>query len=442
MAKTKLHYNKTYSLIPAIVLSLAGIHATVAQNLDLSDTGQLLDGIAAIVNDGVVLKSELALQAALIQQRLMAENTQLPPPDVLAGQVLERLVIMRLQLQRADRLGVEITDEGLNMALADVARRNNVSLTQLPELLAEDGVDYTGYRSEMREQLVIEQLRQRDVMSRIVVTPRELEDYLDRQEGKAHINQDFRLSHILVSVSATATPEEVDEGLAQALEIYERLQAGGDFAELAVSYSDGQSALEGGTIGWRRGDQLPTLFADIVPGMQAGQFSEPVRSASGYHLIKLDEVRGGEIIIEDQTHLRHILIVPNEVLDDESARQRLIMIREQIIEGDDFEAIATVVSEDPGSAANGGDLGWNGPDSFVPEFQAVVKSLEIGELSEPFRSPFGWHIAEVLGRRQHDTTEDVQRQQALMALRMSKLEEETELWVRRLRDEAFVEYML
>ncbi|MEE8236119.1 MAG: peptidylprolyl isomerase [Gammaproteobacteria bacterium] len=442
MAKTKLHYNKTYSLIPAIVLSLAGIHATVAQNLDLSDTGQLLDGIAAIVNDGVVLKSELALQAALIQQRLMAENTQLPPPDVLAGQVLERLVIMRLQLQRADRLGVEITDEGLNMALADVARRNNVSLTQLPELLAEDGVDYTGYRSEMREQLVIEQLRQRDVMSRIVVTPRELEDYLDRQEGKAHINQDFRLSHILVSVSATATPEEVDEGLAQALEIYERLQAGGDFAELAVSYSDGQSALEGGTIGWRSGDQLPTLFADIVPGMQAGQFSEPVRSASGYHLIKLDEVRGGEIIIEDQTHLRHILIVPNEVLDDESARQRLIMIREQIIEGDDFEAIATVVSEDPGSAANGGDLGWNGPDSFVPEFQAVVKSLEIGELSEPFRSPFGWHIAEVLGRRQHDTTEDVQRQQALMALRMSKLEEETELWVRRLRDEAFVEYML
>lgn len=442
MAKTKLHYNKTYSLIPAIVLSLAGIHATVAQNLDLSDTGQLLDGIAAIVNDGVVLKSELALQAALIQQRLMAENTQLPPPDVLAGQVLERLVIMRLQLQRADRLGVEITDEGLNMALADVARRNNVSLTQLPELLAEDGVDYTGYRSEMREQLVIEQLRQRDVMSRIVVTPRELEDYLDRQEGKAHINQDFRLSHILVSVSATATPEEVDEGLAQALEIYERLQAGGDFAELAVSYSDGQSALEGGTIGWRSGDQLPTLFADIVPGMQAGQFSEPVRSASGYHLIKLDEVRGGEIIIEDQTHLRHVLIVPNEVLDDESARQRLIMIREQIIEGDDFEAIATVVSEDPGSAANGGDLGWNGPDSFVPEFQAVVKSLEIGELSEPFRSPFGWHIAEVLGRRQHDTTEDVQRQQALMALRMSKLEEETELWVRRLRDEAFVEYML
>lgn len=442
MAKTKLHYNKTYSLIPAIVLSLAGIHATVAQNLDLSDTGQLLDGIAAIVNDGVVLKSELALQAALIQQRLMAENTQLPPPDVLAGQVLERLVIMRLQLQRADRLGVEITDEGLNMALADVARRNNVSLTQLPELLAEDGVDYTGYRREMREQLVIEQLRQRDVMSRIVVTPRELEDYLDRQEGKAHINQDFRLSHILVSVSATATPEEVDEGLAQALEIYERLQAGGDFAELAVSYSDGQSALEGGTIGWRSGDQLPTLFADIVPGMQAGQFSEPVRSASGYHLIKLDEVRGGEIIIEDQTHLRHILIVPNEVLDDESARQRLIMIREQIIEGDDFEAIATVVSEDPGSAANGGDLGWNGPDSFVPEFQAVVTSLEIGELSEPFRSPFGWHIAEVLGRRQHDTTEDVQRQQALMALRMSKLEEETELWVRRLRDEAFVEYML
>jgi peptidyl-prolyl cis-trans isomerase SurA len=442
MVKNKLHHNKPKSLIPALVLSLAGIHAAVAQNLDLSDTGQLLDGIAAIVNDGVVLKSELALQAAMIQRRLMEENTQLPPPDVLAGQVLERLVIMQLQLQRAERLGVEVTDEALNMALSDVARRNNVSLTQLPEILAQDGVDYAGYRSEMREQLVIEQLRQRDVMSRIVVTPRELEDYLERQEGKAHINQEFKLSHILVSVSATATPEEVDQGQTQALEIFERLQADGDFAELAVSYSDGQSALEGGAIGWRRGDQLPTLFADIIPGMQPGQFSEPIRSASGYHFIKLDEIRGGEIIIEDQTHLRHILIVPNEILDDENARQRLIMIREQIAEGDDFEAIATVVSEDPGSAANGGDLGWNGPDTFVPEFQAVVGSLEIGELSEPFRSPFGWHIVEVLGRRQHDTTEDVQRQQALMALRMNKLEEETELWVRRLRDEAFVEYML
>ena len=442
MAKNKLHHNKPKSLIPALVLSLAGIHAAVAQNLDLSDTGQLLDGIAAVVNDGVVLKSELAMQAAMIRQRLLEDNTQLPPQDVLAGQVLERLIIMQLQLQRAERLGVEVTDEALNMALSDVARRNNVSLTELPELLAQDGVDYAGYRNEMREQLVVDQLRQRDVMSRIVVTPRELEDYLERQEGKAHINQEFRLSHILVSVSATATPEDVDQGQTQALEIFELLQAGGDFAELAVSYSDGQSALEGGSIGWRRGDQLPTLFADIVPGMQPGQFSEPIRSASGYHLIKLDEVRGGEIIIEDQTHLRHILIVPNEVLDDENARQRLAMIREQIVDGDDFEAIATVVSEDPGSATNGGDLGWNGPDTFVPEFQAVVVSLEIGELSEPFKSPFGWHIVEVLGRRQHDTTEDVQRQQALMALRVNKLEEETELWVRRLRDEAFVEYML
>ena len=442
MAKNKLHHNKPKSLIPALVLSLAGIHAAVAQNLDLSDTGQLLDGIAAVVNDGVVLKSELALQAAMIRQRLLEEITQLPPPDVLAGQVLERLVIMRLQLQRAERLGVEVTDETLNMALSDVARRNNVSLTDLPELLGQDGVNYAGYRSEMREQLIIDQLRQRDVMARIVVTPRELEDYLERQEGKAHVNQEFRLSHILISVSATATPEDVDQGQAQALEIFELLQEGGDFAELAVSYSDGQSALEGGTIGWRRGDQLPTLFADVIPGMQPGQFSEPIRSASGYHLIKLDEVRGGEIIIEDQTHLRHILIVPNEILDDENARQRLVTIRDQIVEGDDFEAIATVVSEDPGSAANGGDLGWNGPDTFVPEFQAVVISLEIGELSEPFKSPFGWHIVEVLGRRQHDTTEDVQRQQALMALRMNKLEEETELWVRRLRDEAFVEYML
>ena len=442
MAKTKLHCNKLNLLIPALILSLAGINTAVAQNLDLSDTGQLLDGIAAIVNDGVVLKSELAQQTALIRQRLIEENAQPPPPDLLAEQVLERLVIMQLQIQRADRLGIEVTDEALNLSLADVARRNNVSLTQLPELLAQDGVNYAGYRREMREQLVIDQLRQRDVMSRILVTPRELKDYLERQEGKAHINQEFRLSHILVSVSTTATPEEVGREQAQALEIFERLQSGDNFAELAVTYSDGQSALEGGTMGWRRGNQLPTLFADVVPGMQPGQFSEPIRSASGFHLIKLDEVRGNETIIEDQTHIRHILIVPNEVLDDETVRQRLIMIRDQIIGGDEFEAIAIAVSKDPGSAPDGGDLGWNGPGTFVPEFSDVIESLEIGELSEPFKSPFGWHIVEVLGRRQHDTTEDVKRQQALVALRMNKLEEESELWVRRLRDEAFVEYML
>ncbi len=206
MAKTKLHCNKLNSLIPALILSLAGINTAVAQNLDLSDTGQLLDGIAAIVNDGVVLKSELAQQTALIRQRLIEENAQAPPPDLLAEQVLERLVIMQLQIQRADRLGIEVTDEALNLSLADVARRNNVSLTQLPELLAQDGINYAGYRREMREQLVIDQLRQRDVMSRILVTPRELKDYLERQEGKAHINQEFRLSHILLSVSTPATP--------------------------------------------------------------------------------------------------------------------------------------------------------------------------------------------------------------------------------------------
>jgi peptidyl-prolyl cis-trans isomerase SurA len=211
---------------------------------------------------------------------------------------------------------------------------------------------------------------------------------------------------------------------------------------MAIAFSDSQQALEGGHLGWRKGEELPTLFADIVPGLEKGQISEPIRSASGFHLVRLDDIRGAEPIIESQTHARHILITVNEILDDEAANQKLKEIREQILDGDDFEAVAKVISEDPGSAINGGDLGWNGPDIFVPEFQAVCDRLEIDEISEPFRSGYGWHIIQLLDRRVHDTTEEVMRQEALMAIRNSKLSEETELWTRRLRDQAFVEYRL
>ena len=274
------------------------------------------------------------------------------------------------------------------------------------------------------------------------MTPRELEEYLERQQDKAFFNQEFKLSHILVSTSATATATDIAAAEQKINDVYSRVQAGEPFAELAVAHSDGQSALEGGSLGWRRGDELPTLFADVVPGLAPGQVSEPIRSTSGFHLVRLDDRRGGEPIMEDQTHARHILITTNEVLDNAAAQQKLVEIREQILAGDDFETVAKAVSEDPGSAVEGGDLGWAGPGTFVPEFQEVCDSLELGELSEPFKTPFGWHIVQVLDRRTYDTTEEVQRQQAIMAIRNSKLNEETELWARRLRDEAFVEYRL
>lgn len=432
-------YKSIHILCAGALICAGSAHA---QNLELSDTGVRIDGIAAVVNDGVVLLSELDEQTILIVNRLREENTPLPPMDILRQQILERLVVTQIQLQRAGRAGITISDEILNRALSDVARRNDTTLGALPELLAQDGVDYGSYRKEMREQLTIERLRQQDVISRIGVNPRELEDYLKREANSAYRNHSYKMSHILISVSIATSPEELEVATAKAMDLYTQLQEGADFAQLAVAYSDAQTALEGGSMGWRNGDSLPTLFAEIVPDMQPGQISEPIRSSSGFHIIKLDAIEGNEPIIENQTHARHILIETTEIIDDDIARQKLEEIRTEILEGGDFGAIAKAVSEDPASAVEGGDLGWSGPGMFVPEFEETMNSLEIGDISEPFQSPFGWHILEVTERRVHDTTEDVRRQQAMMAIRNSKVAEETELWVRQIRDEAFVEYRI
>jgi peptidyl-prolyl cis-trans isomerase SurA len=428
-----------FFLLSICLFTTPALHA---QTRDLSSTGELLDAIIAIVNDGIVLQSELELEMQRIVTRLNSQGTPVPPVDTLASQVLERLVIARIQLQRADQVGIRISDETLNLALSNVAARNNLSLTDLPSMLASEGIDYRQYRLEMRDQLAIEQLRQRDVMSRINVSPRELDEYLERQEGRAFTNDEFRLAHILISTSVSASEADIVAAEQKVDDIYQRALGGESFAELAVANSDGQSALEGGDMGWRKGDELPTLFADFVPGLLVGQVGEPVRSASGYHIVKLTEKRGSDPILQNQTRARHILITTNEILDDEAALQKLMEIREQIVDGDSFEAVAKAVSEDPGSAIEGGDLGWNGPGAFVPIFQDTCDALDVDEISEPFKSPFGWHIVQLLERRVHDTTDEVRSQEAIMAIRNSKLTEETEIWMRRLRDQAFVENRL
>ncbi len=426
----------TATLLAALPLTAS------AQTRELSERGRLLDGIAAVVNDGVVLKSELDAETRRIVQRLQAAGQPVPPPAQLVPQVLERLVVQRIQLQRAERVGIRISDETLNAALANIAERNGVTLDRLPEVLAAEGIDYGTYRSELRNQLAVEQLRQRDVISRISVSPRELEEYLERQEGRKFANQEFEISHILVSVSPTATQKEIAAAKARIEALYRRAQAGEDFAQLAIANSDAQNALEGGKLGWRKGSELPTIFATVVPGLQPGQVSEPIRSNSGFHLVRLDDRRGGEPVLEKQVHARHILMTTNEVLDDEAVRQKLLEVRSQIIGGDDFGAVAKVLSEDPGSAVDGGDMGWTNPKVFVPEFREQIEKLPIGVISEPFKTPFGWHIVQVLERRVEDTTEEVARQQAINAIRNSKLGEESELWARRLRDEAYVDYRL
>jgi peptidyl-prolyl cis-trans isomerase SurA len=435
--------SRLFATAAALTLLLAGLGPVAqAQTRELSDSGELLDGIAALVNDGVVLKSELQVETDRIVARLQQQGTQLPPPQILMRQVLDRLVTEQLQLQRADKVGIQVSDETLNQALATIAQRNSIPLSELPAMLAREGVDYASYRRDLRRQITVDQLRQRDVLQRINVTPKEVAAYLARQEGKSSLRQDFLLSHILISLPASATPEQIESAEGQANDLYRRLQAGEDFATLAVAYSNGQQALEGGSLGWRKGSELPSLFADVAPGLAKGAVAEPIRNAGGFHLIKLVDRRGGEAIMEKQVHARHILLTTNEVLEDSAAEQQLKEIRERIIGGEDFAAVAKAVSEDAQSAIEGGDLGWTGPGNFVPVFEATLSELEPNEISEPFRTQFGWHIVQLQERRVYDATADKQQQEAILAIRNSKLGDEVAIWTRRLRDEAFVEYRL
>jgi peptidyl-prolyl cis-trans isomerase SurA len=412
-----------------------------AQTRELSTGGVLLDRVAAVVNDGIVLKSELDIQMTLITQRLQQQRTELPPQNVLRQQILERLVLQEVQLQRAERLGVKVSDEMLNTALKDVADRNQIPLDQLPEALAAQGLNYAAYRDSMRDEMTISMLRQRDVLTRINVTPRELEQFIAKQSATE--NQEYNVSHILLSLPQAAEPGQIDAVTERAQDVYKRAKGGEDFAQLAVSYSNGQTALEGGALGWRKGAQLPGFIADIVAKMQPGDVSEPVRTPSGFHIVRLNDKRGAsETVMVNQVHARHILIRPNALRTDDAVRAKLEELRTQLLAGEDFGKLAQANSEDPASAAEGGDLGWTGPGTFVPEFEKAIRETPDNEISQPFRTQYGWHIVQVLERRMHDNTAEATRQKAFAALRESKAEEETEVWLRRLRDEAFIEYRM
>jgi peptidyl-prolyl cis-trans isomerase SurA len=427
----------------ALCLTLTGSSA-FAQTRELSSSGELLDRIAAVVNDGVVLVSQLDAQTDEVIQRLRQQKTELPPRNVLRRQILERLIVEEIQVQRADRLGVEVSEEMLNGALDDVAKRNGIPFPDLPRALAQQGVDYRDFRDEIRRQMKLQMLRQRDVIGRINISPRELEQFMARQQNAPDQNAEYNISHILISVPVTASPEQIEAREQRAREVYEKAKGGEDFAQLAVAYSESTTNIEGGALGWRRGSQLPSIISERIPQMKAGEVAEPIRTPSGFHLFRVNEIRGGEQqAVVSQVHLRHILLKTNELEDDQTVETKLNNIRERVLNGgEDFAAIAAVTSQDPGSAADGGDLGWAGPGSFVPEFEQQVQPLQDNEISKPFKTQYGWHIVQMLGRRQHDATEDVRRQRAFAELRESKAEEETELWLRRLRDEAFVEYRM
>jgi peptidyl-prolyl cis-trans isomerase SurA len=431
---------KAWTLVVAAFASSSAF----AQTREASSSGELLDRVAATVNEGVVLSSEIDEQMLMLVDRLRSQKVELPPQNVLRQQVLERLVLTELQMQRAERAGIKVSDEILNNAMRDVASQNRIPLDQLPAALASQGIDYASYREGMRKELAMQMLRQRDVFARINVSPREIDQFLERQKKMPSESSEYNISHILIAVPQAATPEQLEEAERKANEVYGKATGGEDFARLAVANSNAQTALEGGSLGWRKGPELPTFLAEVVSGLKAGDVTKPIRTPSGFHLVKLNDVRGNATSsIINQVHVRHILIKPNELQDDATVQQKLASIRDRIVnKGENFTAVASVVSEDPGSAAEGGDLGWAVPGTFVPEFEKQLAQLQPDEISQPFRTQFGWHIIQLLGRRQFDTTQDMMRQQAFQRLREAKADEETELWLRRLRDEAYVEYKL
>jgi peptidyl-prolyl cis-trans isomerase SurA len=435
---------RTYLLAAALGALAAGGASAVTARKELSSHGQMLERVVAVVNDGVVLQSELEGQMREIIARLRSQNVPLPDEDVIRSQVLERLVLEEIQAQHADHAGIKVSDEQVNAAMEDIAKRQNITLEQFPARLAADGIDYADYRIELKREIGRQILRSRDVVQRITITPRELDQYLERQKKTASAANEYNVSHILIAVAQDATPAQLAQARKRADEVEQRARSGEDFGKLAITYSASETALEGGSLGWRKGSELPTFLVDVIGRLQPGDTSDIMQTASGFHIVKLNEVRaaGGPQMVQ-QVHVRHILLKPNEIEDDATIRQKLTHMREQILAGkEDFQVLAKTNSQDSASAVAGGDLGWAQSDSFVPEFAAVAENLKDQEISQPFHTQYGWHILQLLGHRDFDNSADAARERAFEALRDSRVEEATELWLQQIRDESFIELRL
>jgi peptidyl-prolyl cis-trans isomerase SurA len=398
-----------------------------------------LDRVVAIVDNDVVMQSQLDQRLREVRATIQKRGAPLPPEHVLTQQVLERLIIENIQLQIGDRSGVRITDEELNQAMGTIAQRNNMSLDQFRAALSHDGLSYDEAREQVRREMIISRVRQRRVAERIQVSEQEVQNFLASDLGKIQLSEEYRLANILIPVPDSASPETVQAAARQAQEMYEQLKQGADFGQLAVSRSAGDNALEGGEIGWRKAAQLPSPFDSMVGSLTVGDVTEPVRTPGGFIIIKLEEKRGGSKMLRDEVHVRHILLKPSEIRSEEETQRLAEKLYERIQAGESFSDLAKKFSEDPGSKLNGGDLNWVDPESLVPEFREVMNNAPQGQVTKPFRSPFGWHVLEVLGRRATDSSDKFREQQAAQTLRARKYDEELQAWLRQIRDEAYVE---
>jgi len=436
-------------LLAGILLALGGpLHAAPQSSAAPKAQGQdqliPLDRVVAIVNNEAITERELAAEMARITNRLRASGRAVPPTEVLLPQVLERMMIQRAELQYAKLTGITADDLTLDNAVRGIASDNGMSVEQFRAALAKEGTDWAAFREQVRQEIILGRLHKREVLDRMQISDKEIDDFLASKQVKSGQAREFHLRHILVALPESAGPDDIAKARAKAEKALAELRGGADFASVAARFSDARDALEGGDLGWRPLDRLPTVYAEAAQGLQAGQLSELLRTPSGFHIVQLAEVRGAQDAAATltETHARHILIQTRENVSDDEARRRLIELRERILKGEDFAALARTYSDDKGSAERGGDLGWARPGMMVEAFEQVMNSTAPGQLSEPFRSPFGWHLLQVIERRDASGNVEFLRQQAREAIGRRKAEEELERWQRRLKDEAYTEILI
>ncbi len=433
--------NRTKPRLLALYLSTALLG--VIPPAFAAETGSTpLDRIVAVVNNDVITQLELNQRLRLVSQQLQKQGTPLPPRELLEKQLLERIIMDRTQLQLAQETGVKVDDSQLDKTLQRIAQENKLSQDQFRAALEKDGVNFAKFREDIRHEIIMGRLREREVDNRVTVSEGEVDSFLAMHNAAAGDGNEFNLAHILVRVPEQASPEQLQKLKARATQALEELMAGKDFRQIAASHSDAPDALEGGAIGWRSSGQLPTLFVETLNALKPGENSLVLRSPNGFHILKLLGKRGKDApLIVRQTHARHILIKVNEVVSEQDARTRALQLKERLDHEAKFEELARQFSED-GSASRGGDLNWLSPGDTVPEFEKAMDALQPGQLSEPVRSPFGWHLIQVIERRNEDVSKERLRMQARQEIRARKADEAYQEWLRQLRDRAYVEYRL
>jgi peptidyl-prolyl cis-trans isomerase SurA len=436
---TNLPTRLTRNLVAALTFLLAALLAP----LPAQSAPVLLDRIVAVVNSAVITQSELDQQTDQTLRQMALRNTPPPARDVLEKRILERMITEKVLLQMADETNIRIDGDTLDRAVTRVAAQNKMDLPAFRAALEKDGINFESFRNQIRQQLIITRLREREVDNRIVVTDAEIDNFLANQKQDPDHQIEYNLGHILFLAPEGASPDVLQKLKAKAEKALAELKGGADFAQVSATYSDAQNALQGGSMGWRSAAKLPSLFVDAVKDIKIGDISPVLQSANGFHILKLIDKRGVDTQqIVSQTHARHILIKTNEVVTDQDAYVRLMELRDRLINGGaDFAKLAKQYSNDL-SASQGGDLGWLNPGDTVPEFERTMDATPVGEISKPIKTPFGWHIIQVLERREHDVGPERQRMLARQAIRERKSEEAFDDWVRQARDRAYVEYRL